>query len=140
MAAWSLVARPHRRGVKCVLRDGEGRVVWVRHTYGDRTAWELPGGAARRRETAPEAARREAREELGVDVATWRDVGTVEGRWTGAHLELTCCLADWPDGAQLDLDPVEIAAAEWAPAGSPPGRVGRVTAGALPLAERAART
>jgi len=140
VAAWSLVARPHRRGVKCVLRDEQGRVVWVRHTYGDRAAWELPGGAARRRETAPDAARREAREELGVDIHRWQDLGTVEGRWTGARLELTCCLADWPAGARLDLDPVEIAAARWAPAGAPPGRVGRVTAGALALVERAVQT
>jgi 8-oxo-dGTP pyrophosphatase MutT (NUDIX family) len=136
LRGWSLVRRPHLRGVKCVLRDAEGRVVWVRHTYGDRTAWELPGGAARRSESALEAARREAREELGVDVESWRDLGTVTGRWTGAHLALTCCLADWPAGARLDPDPVEIDVTAWAPAGSPPGRVGPVTAGALPLVMR----
>ena len=68
MRGWSAVLHPRRRGVKCVLRDGAGRIVWVRHTYGDRGAWELPGGAARRSESPVEAARREAREELGVDV------------------------------------------------------------------------
>ena len=113
LRGWSLATRPRLRGVKCVLRDDAGRVVWVRHTYGDRAAWELPGGAARRSESAPEAARREAREELGVDVTGWRDVGTVSGRWTGAQLALTCCVADWPADARLDPDPVEIAAATW---------------------------
>ena len=136
MRAYSFARRPRLRGVKCVLRDGAGQIVWVRHTYGDREAWELPGGAARRRETALEAARREAREELGVDVETWRDIGTVTGRWTGAHLALTCCLAEWPSDARLDTDPVEIDRTAWAPAGAPPGRVGRVTAGALPLITR----
>jgi len=139
LRGWSLATRPRLRGVKCVLRDDAGRVVWVRHTYGDRAAWELPGGAARRSESAPEAARREAREELGVDVTGWRDVGTVSGRWTGAQLALTCCVADWPADARLDPDPVEIAAATWAPPAAPPGRVGRVTAGALRLVEQAVR-
>jgi 8-oxo-dGTP pyrophosphatase MutT (NUDIX family) len=133
LRAWSLATRPRLRGVKCVLRDDEGRVVWVRHTYGDRAAWELPGGAARRSESPAQAARREAREELGVDVARWEPVGTVEGRWTGARLRLTCCVADLPAGARLDPDPVEIAVATWAPADEPPGRVGQVTAEALPL-------
>jgi 8-oxo-dGTP pyrophosphatase MutT (NUDIX family) len=136
LRGWSVVRRPHLRGVKCIVRDTEGRVLWVRHTYGDRTAWELPGGATRRSESALEAARREAREELGVDMETWLDIGTVTGRWTGAHLALTCCLAEWPAGAQLDTDPVEIDRTQWAPAGAPPGRVGRVTAGALPLITR----
>src|SRR3954464_12161141 len=98
MRAGALAARARPGGVKCVLRDGEGRVVWVRHTYGDRAAWELPGGAARRGEDAIQAARREAREELGADVDGWRDIGTVEGSWTGARLSLTCCVADWPEG------------------------------------------
>jgi 8-oxo-dGTP pyrophosphatase MutT (NUDIX family) len=133
LRAWSLVTRPRLRGVKCVLRDDAGRVVWVRHTYGDRGAWELPGGAARRSEPAAEAARREAREELGVDVEAWREVGTAEGRWTGARLQITCCVADCPPGTRLDPDPVEIATAVWAPADQPPGRVGRVTRATLPL-------
>ena len=135
MRAWSLTTHPHLRGVKCVFRDAEGSVLWVRHTYGDRSVWELPGGAARRSESAPAAARREAHEELGVDVADWRDIGTVHGVWTGARLALTCCVADWPPDARLDPDPVEIAATTWAPAARPPGRVGQVTAGALPLVQ-----
>jgi len=133
MRAWSLTTRPRLRGVKCVLRDDAGRVVWVRHTYGDRAAWELPGGAARRSESPVEAARRETREELGVDVPAWEELGTVEGRWTGARLQLTCCAADCPPGARLDPDPVEIAETTWADPHAPPGRVGKVTKGALPL-------
>jgi len=137
MRGWSAVLHPRRRGVKCVLRDGAGRIVWVRHTYGDRGAWELPGGAARRTESPVEAARREAREELGVDVGDWEDIGTVHGRWTGMHLALTCCLAEWPRDAALDTDPVEIAESAWAPPEDPPGRVGVVTRGSMTIVERA---
>jgi 8-oxo-dGTP pyrophosphatase MutT (NUDIX family) len=133
MRAWSLAAKPRQRGVKCVVHDDAGRVVWVRHTYGDRAAWELPGGGAHRSESPTQAARREAREELGVDIPVWKDVGAVEGRWTGARLQLTCCVAEWPADERLDPDPVEIAATTWARPDTPPGRVGRVTAGVLPL-------
>ena len=41
------VARPQTRGVKCVVRDGDD-VVFVRHSYGDRRLWELPGGGIKR--------------------------------------------------------------------------------------------
>jgi 8-oxo-dGTP pyrophosphatase MutT (NUDIX family) len=133
LRAWSFTRRPRLRGVKCILRDEHGQVVWVRHTYGDRGAWELPGGAARRSESPAEAARRETREELGVDVEGWEVLGTIEGRWTGARLQLTCCTAQCPAGTKLDPDPVEIATAVWSLPDPPPGRVGAVTAGALPL-------
>ena len=135
-----MVLHPRVRGVKCVVRDADGQIIWVRHTYGDRGAWELPGGAVKRSESFVEAARRETREELGVDVERWHDAGMVEGQWTGARQELGCCVADWPADAALDPDPVEIAVARWAPLGSPPGRVGRVTEGILPLVERTTRS
>src|SRR4051794_22098030 len=105
---WCAVMRPHQRGVKCVVRAGDGRVLFVRHSYGDQAAWELPGGRAKRSEPAADAARREAREELGVDLERWRDVGTVEGTWTGARLALTCLQAELPGGVALDPDPVEL--------------------------------
>jgi 8-oxo-dGTP pyrophosphatase MutT (NUDIX family) len=133
LRAWSLVTHPHLRGVKCVLRDEAGRVLWVRHTYGDRAAWELPGGAVRRSERPAEAARREAREELGVDLDAWEEVGAVTGAWTGAVLVLTCLVSDVGSGIALDPDPVEIAAARWADPAEPPGPVGEVTRNALPL-------
>ena len=72
------VARPHTRGVKCVVREGDA-VVFVRHAYGDRRQWELPGGGIKRGEDPRDTAAREAREELGLDLADWRALGTVEG-------------------------------------------------------------
>jgi 8-oxo-dGTP pyrophosphatase MutT (NUDIX family) len=41
------------------------RVLFVRHSY--RRGYFLPGGSARRRETLREAARRELKEETGID-------------------------------------------------------------------------
>ena len=131
--AWCAVLRPHQRGVKCVVRAGDGRVLFVRHSYGDQAAWELPGGRAKRSEPAADAARREAREELGVDLESWRDVGTVEGTWTGARLELTCLQAELPGGAVLDPDPVELQTCAWHALDDPPRPLGPVTLAAMPL-------
>ena len=127
----ALVLHPRTRGVKCLLVDREGRAVFVRHTYGDRRCWELPGGGARRDEPAADAARREAWEELGVDVEAWTEVATVRGEWYAKVEELSVLQATWPPEARLRRDPVEIAAAEWFPAHAPPVPLGPTTAAAL---------
>ena len=133
IAGWSLLTAQRYRGVKCVLRDREGRVLFVRHTYGDRRAWELPGGHARRSEDMHTAARREAREELGVEVEAWEDLGTVHtGRYRG-RVALTVMIGDLPAGARIELDPVEIATASWHAPAAPPSPLGPISADAMPL-------
>ena len=65
MAYWR-IAKPIRYGAKAFLQDEAGRLLLVRHTYGD-DRWNLPGGGySSRRESAITAARREVKEELGV--------------------------------------------------------------------------
>ena len=49
--AWYVV-RPDVHGVKGILRDGD-RVPPVRHTYGDRGRWDVPGGHAHARSSRP---------------------------------------------------------------------------------------
>lgn len=62
---YRFIARPINVAVKIMLvRDG--RVLLVKHTY--RSGWYLPGGGVKRRETLEEAARREAREEVGATI------------------------------------------------------------------------
>jgi 8-oxo-dGTP pyrophosphatase MutT (NUDIX family) len=107
---WGLL-RPHTRGVKCVVRDG-GDVLFVRHSYGDRRAWELPGGAIKRGEAPREAAAREAREELGLALADWREIGTVEARGYGKRTTITC-FEGRPDGRAVVLDEGELLQARW---------------------------
>ena len=58
-AYWFLL-RPHTRAVKCIVREGDA-VLFVRHAYGDRSCWELPGGGIKRGEDARDGAAREAR-------------------------------------------------------------------------------
>jgi 8-oxo-dGTP pyrophosphatase MutT (NUDIX family) len=130
LRASALVTHPRTRGVKCVLVDGDGRALFVRHTYGDRAQWELPGGGARRDEPLAGAASREAWEELGVDVASWAHAGTIEGEWYAKVEELAVFRAPFP-GGPVRRDAVEIAAAEWFPLDAPPAPLGPTTAAAL---------
>jgi 8-oxo-dGTP pyrophosphatase MutT (NUDIX family) len=130
MRAWWFVRRPHTQGVKCILRDEAGCVLFVRHTYGDRTAWELPGGGMRRREDPGAAVRREMREELGIALADVRAVGEVET--AGNHKRtLLHCFEATTGGAALVLAAAEIGEARWAPAGAPPTPLGRDAAAIL---------
>ncbi len=105
------VANPEKRGVKCVLtRDGE--VLLVRHTYGREERWELPGGGVKRGEEPAAAARREAREELGVDLDDWRFLGDLFERIDGKRDRLWCFSTELTSG-EVDLDRAEIAEARW---------------------------
>jgi 8-oxo-dGTP pyrophosphatase MutT (NUDIX family) len=62
-----------------------GRVLCVRQSY--RRALSFPGGGIEPGEPPGEAARRELREELGLDVAAadLRHVFTAAGLWDGRH-------------------------------------------------------
>ena len=115
------VAKPQNQGVKCVLTRG-GEVLLVRHTYGPRERWELPGGGVKRGEDPLAAARREAREELGLDLSDWRPLGDLFEQIDGKHDHLWCFTADVGD-RELRRDEAEIADTRWfARDALPPGR------------------
>jgi 8-oxo-dGTP pyrophosphatase MutT (NUDIX family) len=109
--------------VKCIVRDDAGRVLFVRHTYGDRATWELPGGGMRRREAPEAAVRREMREELGIALAGLRAVGEVAIVRRHKRTLLHCFEATI-GGVALVLEDAEIAEARWAPADAPPAPLG----------------
>jgi 8-oxo-dGTP pyrophosphatase MutT (NUDIX family) len=57
--------RPLTLGVR-VMMIQDGKVLLVRHTYIE--GWYMPGGGVKRKETLDQAARREAREEVGAQL------------------------------------------------------------------------
>jgi ADP-ribose pyrophosphatase YjhB (NUDIX family) len=77
LLAYYRVFRPTTHGVKVVIEDeGSRDILLVRHCYGDREVWHVPGGAYRPRWESPErAARREIREELSLQVGTLVHLG-----------------------------------------------------------------
>jgi 8-oxo-dGTP pyrophosphatase MutT (NUDIX family) len=112
-----------------VVSDAGGRVLLVRHTYGDRRRWELPGGWVQHGEDAAHAAAREVQEELGIDVPV-RAVDVLEGDWDHKHERLAWFVADWP-GGRGTYDPVEIAEVAWFARDALPARCGAATRAVL---------
>ena len=108
--AYRSVAKPALHGVKCVLVDSD-RILLVRHTYGP-PEWDFPGGGLKRNESPLSAARREAREELGVDIDHWLAIGDVLSRFQRAKSTMHCFRADLSE-PQLTLDRGEILTARW---------------------------
>ena len=105
-----LVRRPVKVGVKCLLVN-DGRVLLVRHTYGDRS-WDLPGGALKRREQPLNAARREMREELGIESASWTSLGAVQGTVHHRRDTIHCYGAELA-APNVTPDLGELAAVQW---------------------------
>jgi len=70
------VARVERPSARILLLDGEGRILLFRFDAPDRAPfWATPGGALDPGETFAEGARRELREETGLDLDCGGEVG-----------------------------------------------------------------
>lgn len=94
---WWRAAGPRTIGVRGVVRDGEGRVLLVRHTYGP-PLWHLPGGGVKRRESLTDAVRRELREEVGVLAGELRLHGTFSNLQEGKSDHIAVFVVeDWTE-------------------------------------------
>jgi NADH pyrophosphatase NudC (nudix superfamily) len=116
---WGVV-RPHTTGVKCIVRADDD-LLFVRHAYGNRAAWELPGGGIKRGEEPRAAVAREAQEELGLALDDWRELGE-----------------PWPPDRAVDIDRGELQEARWFPLDRPPAPLGRDARAVLARALRQA--
>jgi 8-oxo-dGTP pyrophosphatase MutT (NUDIX family) len=107
----AIFAPRHGRGVKCLLTHA-GEVLLVRHTYGKRDVWYLPGGGVHRHEHPIAAGAREMAEELGLHDLALRELSTVSLRFGHVKVKLTVLHAEL-EQKTLHPDPVEIAHACW---------------------------
>ena len=80
------IFQPKTYGVKIIVQHPlANKILIVRHSYGDRSIWHLPGGGYRpNRESAKSAAKREIKEELGLELTNLKILGeyktTAEGK------------------------------------------------------------
>lgn len=100
------------RGVKCLITH-DGSVLLVRHSYGERDTWYVPGGRMRRDESPLAAAEREMCEELGVEGLRWRELATADLRLDRIEVRVTTLHAELDDPSAVRLDPVELQEAGW---------------------------
>jgi 8-oxo-dGTP pyrophosphatase MutT (NUDIX family) len=132
LRAWWFIRRPPLHGVKCVITDDD-RVLLVRHTYGRRREWDLPGGTPRRGETPFEAATREMEEELGLRITDWQPLGDLLRTSWGCPDTLNCFRAELA-APTLSANRAEIAAERWFPREQLPKPLGRHVRAVLSLA------
>ena len=126
MRGWWVVARPRSSGVRCVVRRGDA-ILLVRHSYGDRR-WMLPGGRMRHGEAPVETARREMRQELGIDAGRWTVIGCLgaragyrrRSRTEGFRRHSTYYVATELSTIAVNPRAAEIAEARWFPCGTLP--------------------
>ena len=127
LQCWWMIRRPNTAGVKVVLRRGDD-VLLVRHTYGRRSEWDLPGGFLNEGEEPQDAVLREIAEELGVQAQRPVALGTIQIRQAGRRDMRHAFAADADPGADgLDVDAAEIAQARWFPHGALPSATSAYT-------------
>jgi ADP-ribose pyrophosphatase YjhB (NUDIX family) len=111
-------------GVSVIITNLTGDVLLLKHSYGP-AVWSLPGGGLSRGEHPLEAARREVREELGVELARIEPIGMLEEVLSGsphtAHLFAAVC------DRQPRPDRREVIEARFFPSHSLPEPLGRTT-------------
>ncbi|MFF5101579.1 NUDIX hydrolase [Streptomyces sp. NPDC000134] len=97
-------------GVTGVVRDGEGRVLLLRHRmWPPGRQWGLPSGFAHKGEDFRRTVVREVKEETGLDVTVGELVMLNSGLRTRLEVAYEARLA----GGELRLDPMEILEARW---------------------------
>jgi 8-oxo-dGTP diphosphatase len=110
-AAFYAALPAKRMSAGLICRDDRGRILLVRPTY--TTVWHVPGGAVETGESPRQAASREAREELGIDLHVGRllVVDWMPGRppaTEGLMFLFDGGLLDESMGERFELPPEEI--------------------------------
>ncbi len=104
------VVRPNTRGTKCLLENNNSFLL-VRLNYAHRK-WTLPGGGVNKKETFKDAAIRETKEEVGIDIVNPTLIGTYtrDIEYKKDTVEVYHANTETTD---FYLDPVEIKEAKW---------------------------
>lgn len=93
------------QGISVILTNKAGDVLLLKHSYGPKT-WGLPGGGMGAGENPRECAKREMREELGLELDALHPLGVLEEQLSGSphssHLfAAEVNAAPKPDGREI---------------------------------------
>ena len=125
-------------GSMCVVERADGRLLLVRQSY-RRDGWGFPGGLLRRGEEPGDGARRELREELGIDVELDQPpLVVVDASARRVDVIFTGRLAEGSDQPEHTDHSPEITAARWFPPDDLPSLLPEATSALVQLG-RAAR-
>ncbi len=111
-------------GVTVIITNLSGDVLLLKHSYGP-AEWSLPGGGLGRGEDPMAAARREVREELGIELARIEQMGTLEEELSGSPHTAYLFVATCDQHPQPDCR--EVVEARFFPSHSLPEPLGRTT-------------
>jgi len=89
----------------CVITDERGRTLLLHRNNGKHEQWEIPGGKIDKGETAEQAAAREIKEELGVDIEIVEKVGDAGFVQGGKKYHYTWFAAKITDGEPKVAEP-----------------------------------
>ncbi len=124
-------------GAMCCIERADGQVLLVQQSY--RNRWGVPGGLLKRGEDPEAAARREVREEVGIDIVlTGEPAVVVDAEARRVDLVFRARLAPGQDPALARPGSPEIVDARWFPADDLP-ELQHETSGAFVALARSAR-
>jgi mutator protein MutT len=69
------VFRPNGYGVKCIIEKTDGKILFIKNTYG-KGNWNFPGGKIEKGESSETAIKREVLEEVGIGLDSVRKIGS----------------------------------------------------------------
>jgi ADP-ribose pyrophosphatase YjhB (NUDIX family) len=104
------IFKPKTTGVKVFIKY-KNKVLFVQNSYGQK-CWTLPGGGVKRGESFEDAAKREIKEEVGLELKHIIDKGSFlyegEGKRDTIHIFLSEVESD-----DITIDNFEIQNASW---------------------------
>ena len=114
-----LVAPSFTVGAACVIERDDGSILLVRLVY--RNGWGLPGGLIKRKEDVASCARREVKEEIGLDVELISEPAVVvDSRPQRIDVVFRARPAPGVDAAAAHARSAELREVAWFPAGELP--------------------
>jgi ADP-ribose pyrophosphatase YjhB (NUDIX family) len=117
------ITRPKTSGVRCIIRH-QDKILLIQHMYGHQLL-TVPGGGIRAEETQTAAARREIREEVGLEIINLKKIAAVPFREEFKRDTIYIYEAEVLDTV-LTIDPTEIKQANWYDVNSLPTNISSV--------------